>query len=789
MPAAVLSLLGGTALADESAAADRVAAFESARLMSLVRNLRPIPHWIGRSDRFWVRSETPDGVRFIVVDAASGRQSPAFDHAAMAGALTAAGEVVDAAALPIRSIDLAGESIRVDTAGGSFGCSVDASSCERRGVAGSSSSERPSPGGNQILFVRDRNLWLRDAGSGRQRQLTDDGVDGFAYGSLGADLSRVERRRQHQPSPLMSANWSPDGRYVAAMRVDLGDVPLRPVVTEHLPPDDTFAITHLDRVIVAADRIAPARRIAVVDTRTGKMVVSDIDPGKLHDFAPLHFASNNLWWNLRAGKVFFVTATHGGQRYGIAEMDLATGHTRAVVEESEEHYYAFNARDYDRPNFHVTSDGKDAIFYSQRSGAGHLYLYDAVNGQLRNAITRGPWVVFDLIRVDERNRQVYFTAGGREKGRDPYYPHLYRVSFDGSALELLTPEDAAHEFHTSGLPIVARGEAQSQFSPSGRYFVDVFSTLEQAPVMVVRRADGKLISKVLTADISALERTGWQPPQRFVVKAADGETDLYGAMFRPGDFDPNLSYAVVDQTYPGPQTNSAPHSFVDNFAAITTQNAQAMAQVGLVVVALDGRGTTRRDRAFRYAFAGTRDVFGAADHKAAIENLAARFAYLDATRVGITGASFGGQGSLRAALLYPDFFHAVVSHVAPHESLNSAASTISVERFLGVPGTRRDFYDETSNIAIIGNLQADLMLVYGEVDENVPLRAAMTIYDALMKADKDFTTYVVPDADHAGAFSHPYVVKRQRRFFLDHLGGPAPRREAATRHEPGECEH
>lgn len=785
MAAIMASALASAAFADASAAAERAAQFESARLMALVKNLRPSPHWIADSERFWLRNETPEGVRFIVVEASSGRQSPAFDHGAMAKALTAAGiEDVDANALPVTSIDLGGESIRVATPQGNFVCAPDASSCEKGSAAGSSAAERPSPDGKQVLFVRDHNLWLRDADGPRQRAVTDDGTEGFAYGSLGVDLSRVERRRQRQPAALMSVNWSPDSRYIAAMRVDLRNVPLRPVVTEYLPPDDTVAVAHLDRVIVAADRIAPARKVTVVDTRTGKAVTSDIDPAKLHDFAPLHFAGNHLWWNLGEGELFFVTADHGGQTYGIAGMNLDTGATRTLIEESEEHYFAFNARDYNRPNFHVTSDGMEAIFYSQRSGAGHLYRYDARRGKLHNAITTGPWVVFDLIRVDEKSRQVYFTAGGREPGRNPYYPHLYRASFDGSGLELLTPEDGVHEFHTSGLPIVDRGSAQSQFSPSGKYFVDVFSTLERPPVMVVRSARGRLVSEVLEADTSALEATGWQPPQRFIVKAADHKTDLYGAMFRPIHFDPSLSYAVVDQTYPGPQTDSAPHSFVDNFAAMTTDNAQAMAEAGVVVVALDGRGTSRRDRAFRYAFAGSRDVFGAADHKAAIENLARRFAYLDATRVGITGASFGGHGSLRAALLYPGFFDAVVSHVGPHESLSSAASTISVERFLGVPGSDRDFYERTGNIALIDNLKAALLLVYGEIDENVPLRAAMTIYDALMKADKDFTTYVVPNADHLGAFHNRYIVERQRRFFREHLGGPERREKSSARSAP-----
>ena len=492
-------------------------------------------------------------------------------------------------------------------------------------------------------------------------------------------------------------------------------------------------------------------------------------------------------------ELFFVTADHGGQTYGLAAMDLDTGAVRTVVEESETHFYAFSARDYHRPNFHVTADGSEALWYSQRSGAGQLYLYDARTGELKNQVTEGG-VVFDIIRVDDAARQVYFTAGGREDGRNPYFAHLYRASFDraaqdraaqdraaqdrdaqaGGDAELLTPEDAAHEFFRYALGVRVGFGSLSKFSPSGDYFVDVFSTLEQPPTMVIRDRDGNLVSEVLRADASRLRATGWQPPERFVVKAADGETDLYGALFKPLDFDPDRKYAVVDQTYPGPQIDSGPHTFLDNFAAITTRDAQATAQAGFVVVTVDGRGTTRRDRDFRYAFSGTEDLFGAADHKAAIENLARDRPYMDTSRVGITGASFGGYGSLRAALLFPGFFDVVVSHVGPHEYLHSVTSGISVERFFGVPGSERDVHELTSNIAIIDRLEADLMLVYGEIDENVPFRAGMAIFDALMKADKDFTSYVVPDANHGGAATHPYIVKRQRRFFEEHLGGPVP---------------
>ncbi len=757
---------------------ERAASFESAFLIQKVKNLAPRAHWIGDSDRFWLRNEAENGVSFEVIDGQTGAREPAFDHAALAQALTEAGvDGASAEALPIVGLDLSSDThLSVATATGTFSCTADGSACEEAASLAPPVTERPAPDGERVAFARDHNLWVRDS-AGRERALTTDGEEGFAYGAAGFDLGRVARRRSGGELALANVNWSPDGRYVAVMRTDLRGLEHRSYVKEHLPPDKTFTVAHIEPFVTAIEARQLEREISVIDTRTGRQTRAQLEASRLQDFAPLHFAAGHLWWSLSeegSGELFLVTADVHGLTYGLAAMDLGTGATRSVVKETEEHYYAFNARDYNRPNFHVTADGGEAIFYSQRSGNGHLYLYDAHTGALRNAITEGDWVVFDLVRVDEAEELVYFTAGGKEEGRDPYFTHLYRVSFAGGAPELLTPEDAHHDFSIGALPVPGLGGGGSGFSPSGEVFVDVFSTTLQPPKMVLRRDDGELIAEILEADISSLVEMGWAPPERFVVKAADGETDLWGALFKPTDFDPDLSYAVVDQTYPGPQIDSGPHSFLDNFAAITTNNAQATAEAGFVVVALDGRGTTRRSRDFRYAFAGTQDIFGAADHKAAIENLARDRPYLDTSRVGITGASFGGFGSVRAALLFPDFFDVVVSHVGPHH-YHHFVSGISVERFFGVPGSERDHYDESDNLALVDQLQAELMLVYGEIDENVPLRAGMEIFNALVEADKDFTSYVMPNADHGGASRHPYIVKRQRRFFREHLGGALPR--------------
>ena len=404
--AAIVPWAASACTATTETARQDPAEFESAALMALVANLLPQADWIDGEDRFWMKQETGDGARFVVVDAATGNREPAFDHARLAVSLAEAGLAdADADNLPILSLGLGGENLVVTTAKGTFACAADATRCTRDETLPPSPAERPSPDGTRAAFVRESNLWLRDLAAGEETQLTSDGEEGFAYGNLGFELARVQRRRSGEPPPIASVNWSPDGRYLATMRVDLRTVPLRAYITEHLPPDLPFTAVHLDRVPFPGEGIVPPREISVIDTGTGRLVRADIDPARLQDFAHMHFGGNALWWNLDGQELYFVTAEHGGQTYGIAAMNLDTGAVRTVAEESETHFYAFSARDYHAPNFHVTADGGEALWYSQRSGAGQLYLYDARTGEMKNQVTDGG-VVFDIIRIDEAARTV-----------------------------------------------------------------------------------------------------------------------------------------------------------------------------------------------------------------------------------------------------------------------------------------------------------------------------------------------------------------------------------------------
>jgi dipeptidyl aminopeptidase/acylaminoacyl peptidase len=313
----------------------------------------------------------------------------------------------------------------------------------------------------------------------------------------------------------------------------------------------------------------------------------------------------------------------------------------------------------------------------------------------------------------------------------------------------------------------------SSISPSGAFFVDGFSTVEQPPDYVIRRTSGELVAKILSSDAAGLFAIGWTYPERFVVKAADGATDLYGVITRPRDFDASHRYAVLDVMYPGPQGSFAPRGFVEQIVGGSINHLQTFADAGFIVVALDGRGTAHRSREFREAFLGTEDVFGLADHVAAIQNLGRERPYMDLDRVGIRGQSYGGYAALRAMLLFPRFFKAAVCATGPAGYLDMEGQT-NVERFFGVPGDSpeaRAYYGVIDNMHLAPRLNGRVLLIYGGVDEAVPLRQAFLVLDAFVKADKFVDVMIVPDAGHSVSVM-PYVVRRSLEYLVEHLGAP-----------------
>ncbi|HUY99679.1 MAG TPA: prolyl oligopeptidase family serine peptidase, partial [Thermomicrobiaceae bacterium] len=380
-----------------------------------------------------------------------------------------------------------------------------------------------------------------------------------------------------------------------------------------------------------------------------------------------------------------------------------------------------------------------------------------------------PWTVRDVVHLDEAGGWLYFTAGGREPARDPYFRHLYRCRLDGTDLSLLTPEDAEHSVTVS---------------PSGRFFLDTHSRVDLPPVTVVRAADGAHVLTLEEADVAGLLARGWRFPERVRVTARDGVTPLYGMLIRPSGYDPARRYPLLDAIYPGPQTIRTPKGFPD--AASGFWQDQALAELGFVVVTLDGRGTPYRWKAFHDAAYGERfgEAGGLGDHVAGLRQLGERDGSLDLERVGIYGHSGGGYASTRALLSFPDFYRVAVSSAGNHDQRGYNASW--GERWIGP--YEAEVYALQDNIARAGQLQGKLLLVHGELDDNVHPSLTLRLVDALIAADKDFDLLIIPHTNH-GLFDtrrglaaqerylsqgHPYFVRKRWDYFVRHLLGAEP---------------
>ncbi len=745
-----------------------------------VLNLDLAFNWIGNSDRFLFERRTPQGDEYVLMDARTGTQSLVFEADALRRALAAACGAPDDDSPP-RIIDLTvdadGARLTIDTTRGSFKWDAAAGACSAL------SPPLPadwvvSPDRRKAVARRGNDLWLHDLQAARERRLTDDGEANFAYGDINPafDTSQVARRRAGAPAPLLGVLWSPDSRFVIALRQDLRPFPQRLHVAEYVPADAPDTLAHFRRVPLARDPVAPASKLVILDTLAGTVRSVQLAEQALNDYALLYFIGGMVWW-AEGGKLFVLTANRGGARYALHCVELATGGAAEVIHEVAAFNVRLNAADYARPNVYVFSNAREAVWYSERSGCGHLYLYELPNGTVKRQLSAGAWTVFDLLHVDEARRLAYFTAASRMPGGDPYYRYLYRVGLDGGDPQLLTPEVADHRFNNFFFGSARRraaaagvGESGSSISPSGRYFVDSHSTVGRAPRYLVRKTSGELVAEFLQSDASGLYAWGWQPPQRVAVKAADGRTDLYAVITRPRGFDPEKKYPVIDYLYPGPQGSAAPRGFADQLLGGSIHHVQTYADAGFIIVTLDGRGTAYRSRAFREAFLGADDVLGLSDHVAALQGLAAQFPYLDLSRLGVMGQSFGGYAALRALLAHPQLFKAAVAATGPASWLDMAGQ-VSVERFFGVPCASPEAlarYESLSNGRLAARLQGHALLIYGGIDQNVPLKHAFMLFDAFIKAQKHIDMLIVPDADH-GVAREPYAIERSIKFFREHL--------------------
>jgi dipeptidyl-peptidase-4 len=733
--------------ADDYARAERFMGYNTAPLVyrGSVR-----PDWLP-NDRFWYRNAIPEGHEFVLVDPGRRTRTRAFDHAGVAAALSRASDTTyDAFHLPFAQFAYGadGRSIAFDVAGRHWTCDVRGTRCtaETGRRARALRNAVASPDGTKAVFIRDGNLWVRDVASGTETALTTDGVADFGYATGNAGWTRSER-------PILL--WSPDSKKIATFQQDqrgVGEMYLVHARVGHPVLDRWKYPLPGDSVVTMIERV-------IIDLAGPRVIRLQMPPDQHRSSLCDHITCRggswaDVQWSPDGSQLFFVSTSRDHQREQLRVADAATGAVRDVMEETVPTFFesGFNA-----VNWRALPATNELIWYSERSDWGHLYLYDLTTGRLEHPITSGDWNVLQVLRVDEKSRTIWFTAAGREPG-DPYYQHCYSVRFDGTGLSLLSPENADHEI---------------SLSPSGRFFVDAYSTPTVPPITLLRDATGRTLATLEQSDVGQLLATGWKPPVPFAVKARDGTTDLYGLMFVPTRLDSAARYPIVNRIYPGPQTGSVGSR---SFSA-ARGDAQALAELGFVVVELDAMGTPMRSKSFHAAYYGDMGDNGLPDQVAGMRQLAARYPWIDLERAGIYGHSGGGYAAADAMFRYPDFFKVGVAEAGNHD--NRIYEDDWGEKWQGLLVHNPDGstnYDNQANENVARNLRGKLLLAYGTTDDNVPPYNTLVVVDSLIAANRDFDLLALPNRRH-GFGNEPYMVRRRWDYFVRYLLGAEPPRE------------
>jgi dipeptidyl-peptidase 4 len=718
-----------------------------------LRNHEVNPNWIFDGDRFWYRVAREEGHEFMLVDPDRRERRLAFDNGRLASAMSMAADTAyDPVRLPFETFEYLDQdlrNIRIKVQDRRFECDVQQYRCTVGDtIPKSDESFVMSPDSTWEAFVHQHDLWVRSVANGDSIRLTDDGEEYWAYGLRAPRAMQQKSGDPREPS----LRWSPDSRYIAVDRWDEREVEHMPMysITSVRPQGFTYPYA------LPGDSIYPIGAVHVIEpqTRTNHRVEIDPDP------AFISWASGmDSTWTADSERVRVLTTERGHQHAQLVEIDAATGQYRVLAVETRPTFVDLAHRG--PPNW-FAGEG-DVIWFSQRDGWGHLYRYDR-GGNLVNRITEGAWLTGHIHHVDEGAQRIYFTAWGREADRHPYYTHFYRVNFDGSGLQLLTPEDANHEVDVS---------------PSGRYFIGTRSTPQDPPVITLRSTqNGNTVLELEEADISQAEARGWTPPESFRVKGRDGVTDIYGLLHKPSHFDPAKSYPVVNYIYPGPQIGSVG---TYGWTLGTRGNVRALAELGFIVLQIDHMGSPFRSKDFHDKYYADMADHGLPDHVAAIRQLGAARPYMDLDRVGIYGHSGGGFASTAAILMYPDVFHVAVSTAGNHD--NRRYGIHWGEKYQGL--LERDTIKDTDNYVsqanqtYAENLEGKLFLMTGDMDDNVHPAMTYKVAHALIEANKDFDFLILPDRAHG--LNEPYVIRKTWDYFVEHLRGEEPPREYVIR--------
>jgi dipeptidyl aminopeptidase/acylaminoacyl peptidase len=578
----------------------------------------------------------------------------------------------------------------------------------------------PAPSREWTAFIRDNNVWIRHRDTNDEVQLSTDGKPDDAY-----------REPFH---------WSPDGAKLIVMQVE-------PPQEHKVQAVQSSPSDQVQPKVISYDYLKPGDRIAHPRPRL-------FDIGKRQPIPVSDELFPNPWdvshprWAPDNSAFTFLYNQRGHQLQRVIAINAQTGQAKVLIEETSKTFIDYSQK----TELRWLEKSGEWLWASERDGWNHLYLGDARTGAIKCQVTRGEWVVRGIESIDEEQRQVWLRVLGKRPGEDPYHLHLARVNLDGSGFTLLTDGDGTHRW---------------QWSPDRRFIVDSWSRVDQPAVTELRAADtGKLVCELERADISQLTATGWQSPERFSARGRDGKTDIHGIIIKPSNFDPSKKYPVIEKIYAGPHGFFVPKTWGREV------QTHGLAELGFIVVQIDGMGTNWRSRAFHdVAWKNLKDA-GFPDRIAWMKAAAATRPWMDLTRVGIFGGSAGGQNALAALLHYGDFYKAAAADCGCHD--NRMDKIWWNEAWMGWPVGPE--YADNSNVNHAAKLTGKLLLTVGELDHNVDPASTMQVVNALVKADKDFDLLIVPGSDH-GAGERPYPARRRMDFFVRHLIGVEPRSE------------
>lgn len=751
-PLALLAIASGLALSPAGAMAQPTRS-DVARSVALreswqylTRDIAWPARWKADGSSFAYRKTVEGGFAFEAVDVHTLAKAPAFDHARLAAALTQAlGRTIEPLRLPFTDFDYLGDgtaiAVQVEERGwqctlSDYRCTAmptDPSRPRGFGVVRDLSvpadnHSRRSPDGAWEAMVEDNNLVLRKPGTKDVIRLSQDGSAGDFY----------------DPETIA---WSPDSRRLMIYRVRPGYA--RHVLRVEAAPAGQGQPALRSQLYPKPGDAVDQEQPVLFDIAARRETV--IDPALF----PNPYQLGDPRWRRDGRSVAFDYARRGFVQARIIAVDAETGTPHAAVtEDAKTFVYADRRFSHD-----VDGLGAEIIWASERDGWNHLYLMDGRTGRVKQRITQGPWVVRDVLKVDDAKRQIWFVASGMTSGEDPYFRHAYRIDFDGRNLTALTPARADHDV---------------RFSPDMAYYVDTYSRVDLPTVSELHRAgDGALVATISKGDISRLSAAGFRAPEVFTARARDGHTDIWGLVVRPRDYDPARKYPVIENIYAGPHDSFVPKSFWPfgyHSGGDKVVGMQALADLGFIVVQIDGMGTANRSKAFQdVAWKNLKDS-GFPDRILWHRALAAKDASYDISRVGIYGASAGGQSTLNALLFHGDFYKAGVAYAGCYDNRMDKISWN--EQWLGWPVD--DSYGAASGVDNAARLTGRLMMIVGEQDSNVDPASTMQVVDALIKADKDFDLLVVPGGEHSvGRSTGPidYVTRRQFDFFVRTLQG------------------